>query len=111
MKHWAFYLIGQRWPESACFTFTREIVRNRLGVDLPDVDGVQASQWRRTPLAAPDDVVVMTSPMKMRHCGLWVETASRVGVLHAHGQVMFETLASLKEHGYSKFEFWRLHRA
>lgn len=107
MMHPAAHLIGQAWPEKACFAFVSEYVRNRLQTVLPVVEQVRGSQWRRVPLAAPDDVVLMTGPDARRHIGVWVETAARVGVLHAHGTVRFETLHSLQSHGYGAFEFWR----
>lgn len=111
MTHPAAHLIGQAWPENACFAFVSEYVRNRLHAVLPGVDEVRGSGWRRVPLASPDDVVVMQGPQGRRHVGVWVETPSRVGVLHAHGTVRFETLHTLQSHGYSKFEFWRHHGA
>lgn len=110
MMHHAAYLIGQPWPLNACFAFASEYVRNRLGVVLPGVDEVAASGWRRVPLAAPDDVVVMDGPLGRRHVGVWIETAARVGVLHAHETVRFESLHTLQSHGYGRFEFWRLAR-
>lgn len=106
MTHWALPLIGQPWPVHACRSFAGVVLRDRLGVELPDVDTVHASGWRRHDgLARPDDAVLMRGP-KGRHIGVWVETPSRVGVLHAHGVVQFETLVTLAEHGYGSFEFW-----
>lgn len=110
MTHPAALLIGQSWPVNACRAFVAEYVRNKLDAALPDVEDVRHSQWRRVPLAAADDVVVMDGPMGKRHLGVWIETPSRVGVLHAHGIVRFETLHVLQSHGYGRFEFWRFVR-
>lgn len=106
MSHWAYELMLRPWPGS-CLDFARHVIAERTGLIVPGPDTLRSSAWRREPLAAPDCLVLMRGAAG-RHAGTWLETAHKVGVLHAHNNtVRFETLHRLQEHGYGSFEFWR----
>lgn len=111
MKHWAFDLIGMDWPEARCWDFVRHVMARQHGIGMPPIANESltsvAHGWRRCNAIGQDgDIVVMRGPMG-RHAGVMVAANHRVGVLHAHRTVLFETLRDLTNVGYGQFEFWR----
>lgn len=108
MKHWAFDLIGQEWPDHSCWSFVQHVCRMRCALDMPDLESMQdvTRGWRpRGVLAQVDDIVVMSGP-RGRHAGWMTQANGRLGVLHAHGTVLFETMHDLRQAGYGDFKFW-----
>ncbi len=108
MKHWAYPIRTEQWPAGGCWSFVRSVLQRR-GVTPPPAlgDGMQhvTHGWRKVNEPRELDVFVCAGPGG-RHAGLVVESDG-VAVLHAHGDVMVETLAEFAARGYGHFEFWR----
>jgi hypothetical protein len=122
-RHWAVDLIGRPWAPDArgpdsfdCVGLVNWCTRRRLGVELPGLQDVAKTLWRR--VDAPwraDDVVLMQGPSG-RHIG-FVVYAAGLGLLHADGHltargpvgcVVFESAKRSAFGGYHEHEFWRL---
>lgn len=121
MKHWAAGYIAKPWAAGAtgpdaydCRGLVRCLVRQRLGVELPEPEVARAWGWRA--VKGPpqvDDVLLMRGPAG-RHVGYMVEANGRLGVLHANGtaarpggSVMFQSLDEVLADGYGDHEIWR----
>lgn len=107
-KHWAFDLIGQRWPQFGCWSFVQHACELRHGVAMPELQAMEdiRSTWKpRADSPTPDDIVSMRGP-KGRHAGVMTIANGRLGVLHADTTIAFETLDDLRRSGYGTFVFW-----
>jgi hypothetical protein len=128
--HWAAPLIGLPWVAGTrdCWSFAREVWRDRFGWDVPPVDVDPASPLaaRRAFAAAPEAegwipvarpsegcAVLMARGQRPCHVGVWIEPQTETGltggVLHAvEGQgVIFTRLSALAAMGWTVAGFWR----
>ena len=130
MTHWASAYLGKPWVNGACgpdaydcHGLVRAVYRDCFGLVLPvvDVDALQAlavcramrdydySAWKA--LSAPEiefDVVEMSLASAPHHVGVFLE-ADGGGVLTSveGAGVVFQSLASLKMHGWNIVSCYR----
>lgn len=107
-KHWAYSLMGQRWPRFGCWSFVQHACGVRDGVvppELEQMDDIRAVWKPRAESPADGDIVSMRGP-KGRHAGVMTIANGRLGVLHADVTVAFESLDDLRRSGYGTFVFW-----
>jgi cell wall-associated NlpC family hydrolase len=127
-SHWAAEYIGKPWQNGAsgqsaydCFGLVRAVYRERLGLTIPTV-AVDAlaplavcramrdydySPWQR--VDAPErefDVVEMSLAKRPHHVGVFVDGGILTAVEGAG--VIFQRLASLKNHGWNIVSCYRL---
>lgn len=114
--HWAADLIGLpykaggRGPrEFDCLGLVQHVVRLRLGVELPTVEQIHGSRWRRAVDAPREMDVVLLWERSGRHIGIFVQANGTLGLLHAGHQtgVVFQPLGEVLENGRGNSERWR----
>lgn len=132
MMHWANHYLGLPWvsggtgpDEFDCWGFVRHIMREHFNHEVPVID-VDATNLRSVLTAFrqhPEleryevhqdnpqlgDVVLMRHTKHPTHCGIWID-ADGGGVLHCSrgSGVVFQSLQSLKNTGWSGVVFYRL---
>ena len=130
MTHWAEDYIGHPWSNGACGNgaydchgLVRAVYRDRLGIDLPVVNAnalhalsvVRAmraydySEWDQIERPELDfDVVQMSVSRKPHHVGVYL-TIDGGGVLTSveGAGVVFQTLSSLRSHGWNIINCYR----
>lgn len=123
MMHWAESYLGKPWASGQCgpsaydcHGVVRGVYRDRLGIDLPTVDAnalstlsvakamrhYDYSEWREIPKPERDlDVVEMSLARRPHHVGIWLDLDGGGVLTSVEGSgVIFQTLASLKRHGW-----------
>lgn len=132
--HWAIDLIGTRWrfggqnPDTGfdCWGLFRYVQKTHYGLDLPNIEvseqsmkdsitavrAFEANQerenWFEVTTPKDGDGVLLRIARYPHHVGVWIDTGTEKGVLHAiEAGVMFNTPNRLKANGWKIAKYYR----
>ncbi len=126
---WQQELIGKPWKSGArgplefdCWGLVRWVYRERLGVILPALPGLDAKDvgavarsfveiapsWLEIPRPENLCAVAMSTGKRIHHVGVWLDEGR--GVLHAMEKscVVFQNLQSLRAAGFQTIRYYKL---